>query len=197
LKNFSFFSSNEYSLYNQYKYLYLEGNFEDTSLKLNGIRSDFMFKYPYGYFKKSKHIDLNEFSNLIYFLPFEFNKHYSNFQLQTNDYIQASFFRENYSCINECMDASLIEGKDTGKKLTAVFVLFPEDLELSRRKLNFRIKYQQGEDKKWTDLELSNPMSCVIFKSRKFIYEVQKNDFPFILVFYYIHGPMDKNNFSA
>lgn len=173
---------------------------------MSGVRSDFMFKHTYGYFKNSKHADLNEFSNLIYYLPFELNKHYSNFQLQTNDYIQASFFRENYSCISESMDASLIEGRDTGKKLTVVFALFPEDLEISRRKLNFRVKYQQESkegkesdptENSWIELELCNPMSCLIFKSRKFTYEVPRLDFPFILVFYYIHGPMDKTNFSA
>ena len=104
------------------------------------------------------------------------------------------------------MDASLIEGRDTGKKLTVVFALFPEDLEISRRKLNFRVKYQQESkegkesdptENAWIELELCNPMSCLIFKSRKFTYEVPRLDFPFILVFYYIHGPMDKTNFSA
>jgi hypothetical protein len=190
-------------------------------MKMGGVRSDFMFKHTYGFFKKSKHTDVNEFSNLIFYLPFELNKNYSNFQLQTNDYIQSSFFRENTSFINETMDSSFSDGKDTGKKLTVVFALFPEDLEISRRMLNFKLKFQECEkifsknnenDEKNSeiiieknpeyenptiDINFTTPISCLIFKSRKFIYEVPKHDFPFILVFYYIHGPMDKTNFSA
>ena len=44
---------NEYELYNQLRYLYLEGNFEDASIKQEGIRSDFIFKFPYTYFNKT------------------------------------------------------------------------------------------------------------------------------------------------
>lgn len=46
-------------------------------------------------------------------------------------------------------------------------------------------------------LELSKPLSLIIFKTRYFSYEIEKYEFPFMLVFYFLHGPIDKDNLNA
>jgi hypothetical protein len=171
----------------------MEGNFEDSSLKMKDFRSDFIYKHNYQYFKNSKHKTINEFANLVYHFPFELNKKFPEFQLQTNDYIQASFFRENHSCLNRIYDSSFKEGHDSGKKLTLLFVLFPEKLELSKRNLYIKLTNQNDKDD-CHRIELTKPLSILLFKSRKYLYEIEQQSFPFILIFYYIHGPVDKLN---
>lgn len=96
---------------------------------MKDARSDFLFRYHFNFFKNAKHTILNELSSMIYLLPYELNKKYPNFALQTNEYIQASFFRENYSYINKNIDSSF--SVDTGKKITAMIVLFPDELEVT------------------------------------------------------------------
>jgi hypothetical protein len=106
----------------------MEGNFEDASLKFKDIRSDFILKFNTSFFKESKHIQINNLANLINYLPYELNSKHSNFALQTNDYIQACYFRENSSQINKCIDSSFEQ--DTGKKLTVMIALFPNEVEV-------------------------------------------------------------------
>jgi hypothetical protein len=174
----------------------MEGNFEDSSLKMKDFRSDFIFKHNYQYFKNSKHTTINEFGNLIYYFPFELNKKFPEFQLQTNDYIQASFFRQNHSSLIRITDSSLKEGYDSGKKISIIIVLFPENLELNKRKLSIKL-INQGENDNYEIIELTKPLSILIFKSRKYIYQIEQQSFPFILIFYYIHGPIDKLKHSC
>jgi hypothetical protein len=106
----------------------MEGHFEDASIKFKDVRSDFMLNFNNNYFKDSRHKQINNLANLMKYLPYELNQKYSNLALQTNDYIQASFFRENYSQIVKCIDSSF--EIDTGKKLTVMMVLFPDELEV-------------------------------------------------------------------
>jgi hypothetical protein len=106
----------------------MEGNFEDASIKYKDIRSDFMLKYNTSYFKDSKFKEIYNIANLIHFLPYELNNKYSNLALQTNDYIQASYFRENQSAIKRCIDSSFEH--DTGKKITVMIAFFPNELEV-------------------------------------------------------------------
>ncbi len=61
-------------------------------------------------------------------MPYELNMKYSNFALQTNDYLQVSYFRENYSFIKQSIDSSFIN--DTGRKITYMLILFPFDVEV-------------------------------------------------------------------
>lgn len=176
------------------KYLYLEGHYEDSAIKTKDVRSDFIFKFAYNFFKDTKHKEINDFARYLYYLPYELNQKYSYFSLQTNDYIQASYFRENYSCVNLSVDSSF--ATDTGKKITVMFILFPDELEISKRKLNIKL-YSQKTKEELVNIELTKPLSLLMFKARKVGYEIPKHDFPFIIMFYYIHGPIDKSNFSA
>jgi hypothetical protein len=107
----------------------MEGGFEDASIKFKEIRSDFILKFNSNYFKDSKHKQIHNLANLIRYMPYELNQKYSNLALQTNDYIQASFFRENYSQINKCIDSSF--DQDTGKKLSVLVALFPDEVEVN------------------------------------------------------------------
>lgn len=47
------------------------------------------------------------------------------------------------------------------------------------------------------ELEITKPLSLVVLKSRYFAYEVDSYDFPFMLAFYFLHGPIDRDNLSA
>jgi hypothetical protein len=106
----------------------MEGNFEDASIKFKDIRSDFLLKYNTGYFKESRFQEIYKLATLTHYLPYELNQKYSNLALQTNDYIQASYFRENHSEIKRCIDSSF--DHDTGKKITVIIALFPNELEV-------------------------------------------------------------------
>ena len=180
---------NNYEIYNQFKYIYIEGLFEDESIKDNLNRSDYVLNFNINYFEKSKHKIISSLTQAIYAMPFELNMKYPIFQLQINDYIQCSYFRENFSFIGKCYDSSF--NNDTGKKFTYVVVLFPDEIELSKRKCNIKL-YDQSNQELIQDIVLTKPLSGFIFKSRKVFYEICKHDIPFILMFYFIHGPIDK-----
>jgi hypothetical protein len=118
----------EYEIFNMFKYLYLEGIFEDTSIKNKDLRKDFILNFHKDYFKESKHTEIYNLAQLITHLPYELNLKYSNLALQTNDYIQASYFRENHSYIKQVIDSSF--KTDTGRKITVMIVLFPNEVEV-------------------------------------------------------------------
>ena len=103
-----------YEMYNQFKYMYDEGLFEEKPNM--ETRTDFIFNFHINYFKESKFKIVTNLTEAIYSLPYELNMKNPEFQLQINDYIQTSFFRPNYSEIKSTMDSSL--DYDTGKKLT-------------------------------------------------------------------------------
>ena len=67
---------------------------------------------------------------------------YPIFQLQINDYIQCSYFRENFSYIGKCYDSSF--DHDTGKKLTYLIVLFPNEVILTDRYIEVNL-YEQNK----------------------------------------------------
>lgn len=117
----------EYRIFDEFKYLYAEGYFEDISLKIP-TRSDFLFKFNLNFFDKTKHKQINEICKLIYYLPFELNSKLANLSLQTNDYAMVSFFKENFGSIKMNIDSSL--DNDTGKKLTAIIPIFSRELEV-------------------------------------------------------------------
>lgn len=100
--------------------------FEDQ--KLSNTRSDHIFKYSTAFFKNSKHKEIFSFSQLLYYLPYQLNYLNFSFCLQVNDYIMISYFKDNCSSISAVKDSSF--ENDTGKKLTAMVVLFPEDLDV-------------------------------------------------------------------
>ena len=125
----------EYEIYNKFKYLYIEGHFEDSNINNKNIRTDYFFKFHKNYFKDSKHPGLDDIANLICHIPYELNMKYSNFALQISDYIQVSYFRENYSFIKKTIDSSFVN--DTGRKITYMVILFPSDVEV--RIYNFRL----------------------------------------------------------
>jgi len=122
-----YYDIDEYKLFDEFKYLYSEGYFEDISLKVEG-RKDLIYKYNVNFFKNTKHKQINDFSNLLYCLPFELNSKLPNLSLQTNDYILISFFRENHSHIKKNIDSSFYN--DTGKKVTVIIPIFSRDLEV-------------------------------------------------------------------
>ena len=82
------------------KYIYIEGLYEDYYEKLNII---FFF-----------------LTSSIYSITFELNMKYPIFQLQINDYIQFSNFRENFSFIGKYNYSSF--NNDIGKN--ALMLLF-------------------------------------------------------------------------
>ena len=113
---------------------------------------------------------------------------------------------ENSSYLKMCADSSFEDGFDTGKKITAMLFLFPDDLELRRRKIIFKYKTMKrvddtnkkfDEDNLINEISITQPLSLVLIKSRIISYQIDSHDFPFIVVFYYIHGPIDKKNFSC
>lgn len=130
----------EYKLFEEFKYLYSEGYFEDISLKVEG-RKDFIYKYNINFFKNTKHKQINDFSNLLYCLPFELNSKLPNLSLQTNDYILISYFRENHSLIKKNIDSSF--ENDTGKKINAILPIFSRDLEVKNFLFKEFLNYQK------------------------------------------------------
>ena len=121
----------------------------------------------------------------------------SEFQLQINDYFQASYFRPNYSEVKNTMDSSM--DYDTGKKLTFLLVLFPNEVSLSDRYIEVFLNEKNksnDENGKRHHIKLDQPLSGIIFKTRRISYEITKRNIPFVLITYYMHGPKDpKNNF--
>ena len=182
-----------YEMYNQFKFMYDEGLFEEKVNNTN--RSDFIFNFHINYFKESKFKLVNNLTEAIYSMPYELNMKNPEFQLQVNDYIQASFFRPNYSEIHKVMESSM--EYDTGKKLTYFIVLFPNEVSLSDRYIEVNL-YEQDKpsDKevKKNVIKLDKPLSGIIFKTRRISYEVKKRDIPFVLLSFYMHGPKDPNN---
>ena len=89
---------------------------------------------------------------------------YPIFQLQINDYIQCSYFRENFSYIGKCYDSSF--NNDTGKKFTYVVVLFPEEIKLSEKKCYIKLNDQRNQV--LIQNIIFKSLSGFIFKSRKF-----------------------------
>ena len=182
-----------YEMYNQFKYMYDEGLFEEKVNNAN--RTDFIFNFHINYFKESKFKLVNNLTEAIYSMPYELNMKNTEFQLQVNDYIQASFFRPNYSEIHKVMESSM--EYDTGKKLTYFIVLFPNEVSLSDRyiEINLYEKSKPSEkDEKKNIIKLDKPLSGIIFKTRRMSYEIQKRDIPFVLLSFYMHGPKDPNN---
>ena len=184
-----------YEMYNQFKYMYDEGLFEEkTNME---TRTDFIFNFHINYFKESKFKIVTNLTESIYSLPYELNMKNPEFQLQINDYIQASFFRPNYSEIKSTMDSSL--DYDTGKKLTFLLVLFPNEISLKDRYIEIFLTEKNksnDENGKKHLIKLDKPLSGVIFKTRRISYEIKKRNIPFILITFYLHGPKDpKNNF--
>ena len=184
-----------YEMYNQFKYMYDEGLFELKENMEN--RTDFLFNFNINYFKESKFKIVSNLTEAIYSLPYELNMKNPEFQLQINDYIQASFFRPNFSEIKKAIDSSI--DYDTGKKLTFLLVLFPNEVTLSERYIEIylnEINKSNDENGKQYCIKLSQPLSGIIFKTRRISYEIKKRNIPFVLITYYMHGPMDpKNNF--
>ena len=184
-----------YEMYNQFKYMYDEGLFELKEKMEN--RTDFLFNFNINYFKESKFKIVSNLTEAIYSLPYELNMKNPEFQLQINDYIQASFFRPNFSEIKKTIDSSI--DYDTGKKLTFLLVLFPNEVTLSERYIEIylnEINKSNEENGKQYCIKLSQPLSGIIFKTRRISYEIKKRNIPFVLITYYMHGPMDpKNNF--
>ena len=184
-----------YEMYNQFKYMYDEGLFEEKFNIEN--RTDFLFNFNINYFKESKFKIVTNLTEAIYSLPYELNMKNPEFQLQINDYFQASFFRPNYSEVKKTMDSSM--DYDTGKKLTFLLVLFPNEVSLSDRFIEIclyeKIKSDDENGKKHI-IKLDQPLSGIIFKTRRISYEIMKRNIPFVLLTYYMHGPKDpKNNF--
>lgn len=186
-----------YNMYNQFKYLYDEGLFEQKVNDEN--RTDFIFNFNAKYFEDSKHKLICSLTEAICSMPYELNMKYSSFQLQINDYIQGSFFRPNFSEIKKTMDSSL--SYDTGKKLTFLIVLFPNEASLSDRFVDINLYEQKNNETSKDEIEkskktikLTKPLSGIIFKTRKIIYEIPKVKIPFVLITFYIHGPKDPNN---
>ena len=184
-----------YEMYNQFKYMYDEGLFEEkTNME---TRTDFIFNFHINYFKESKFKIVTNLTEAIYSLPYELNMKNPEFQLQINDYIQTSFFRPNYSEIKSTMDSSL--DYDTGKKLTFLLVLFPNEISLKDRYIEIFLTEKNksnDENGKKHLIKLDKPLSGVIFKTRRISYEIKKRNIPFILITFYLHGPKDpKNNF--
>ena len=182
-----------YEMYNQFKFMYDEGLFEEKVNNTN--RSDFIFNFHINYFKESKFKLVNNLTEAIYSMPYELNMKNPEFQLQVNDYIQASFFRPNYSEIHKVMESSM--EYDTGKKLTYFIVLFPNEVSLSDRYIEVNLYEQDKPDDKEVKknvIKLEKPLSGIIFKTRRISYEVQKRDIPFVLLSFYMHGPKDPNN---
>ena len=185
-----------YEMYNQFKYMYDEGLFEEKPNIEN--RTDFIFNFHINYFKESKFKIVTNLTEAIYSLPYELNMKNPEFQLQINDYIQASFFRPNYSEVKSTMDSSM--DYDTGKKLTFLLVLFPNEASLSDRYVEIFLyeKNKASDDNigKKIEIKLDRPLSGIIFKTRRICYEIKKRNIPFVLITFYIHGPKDpKNNF--
>ena len=184
-----------YEMYNQFKYMYDEGLFEEKPNM--ETRTDFIFNFHINYFKESKFKIVTNLTEAIYSLPYELNMKNPEFQLQINDYIQTSFFRPNYSEIKSTMDSSL--DYDTGKKLTFLLVLFSNEISLSDRYIEIFLtekKNSNDENGEKHLIKLDKPLSGVIFKTRRISYEIKKRNIPFILITFYIHGPKDpKNNF--
>ena len=184
-----------YEMYNQFKYMYDEGLFEEKPNM--ETRTDFIFNFHINYFKESKFKIVTNLTEAIYSLPYELNMKNPEFQLQINDYIQTSFFRPNYSEIKSTMDSSL--DYDTGKKLTFLLVLFPNEISLKDRYIEICLTEKNksiDENGKKHLIKLDKPLSGVIFKTRRISYEIKKRNIPFILITFYLHGPKDpKNNF--
>jgi len=184
-----------YEMYNQFKYMYDEGLFEEKYNMEN--RKDFLFNFHINYFKESKFKIVSNLTEAIYSLPYELNMKNPEFQLQINDYIQASFFRPNYSEVKTTMDSSI--DYDTGKKLTFFLVLFPNEVSLTDRYIEIFLKEKNKSDDetgKTHKIILDKPLSGIIFKTRRISYEIKKRNIPFVLFTFYMHGPKDpKYNF--
>ncbi len=67
---------------------------------------------------------------------------------------------------------------------------------MNKRIFKIKLSTQERKDEK-IEISLTKPVSAIIFKSRKIAYEINIHDIPFIILFYYIHGPIDKGDFSA
>jgi len=136
---------------------------------------------------------------LIYYIPFELNSKYSGFNLQVNDYINISYFQKDKSFISLTRDSSF--KLDTGKKLTAMVFLFPPELEIKDRKIqvNLKVVNENTSEEFLSEqtVEITTNLPILIIKSRLVAYEIVKQSYNFVVLFYYMHGPMDKEGLTC
>lgn len=184
---------NPYEIYDEIKYLYLEGKFE--TIEITQYKC-FTLKYNKNFFSQSKFNNLNQLSKVITYLPYELNMKFQEFSLQVSDYINIFLFKSNESLFDYTIDSSLNKNYDSGKKLTVGFVLFPNDVMLSKRKVTIQFKLINNSTGSLYDevneVEFTQPMSMFILKSRMVGYKIKEVCIDFSIIFYYLHGPIDK-----
>ena len=119
-----------------------------------------MFNFHINYFKESKFKLVCSLTEAIYSMPYELNMKNPQFQLQVNNYIQASSFRLNYSEVKKIMESSM--EYDIGKKLTFLIVLFPNEVCLSDKYIEINL-YEQNKisnnNSTKTVIRLDKPLS--------------------------------------
>ncbi len=59
------------------------------------------------------------------------------------------------------------------------------------------VKLINQKTKEESNVEITNTLNCLILKSRLLGYEIPKQNFFFSVIFYYIHGPIDKISLSC
>jgi len=186
-------SINPYEMYEEVKYLYLEGKFE--TIELSHLKC-FQLKYNKNFFSTSKKFNnLNQFSNEVVYLPYELNMKFQEFSLQVSDYINIFLFKAKHSLFDYTIDSSLNRNYDSGKKLTVGFILFPNELLLSERKVTIEFKLIDTSSnslyEEVNEYVLTKPMSMFILKSRLVGYRIKEINIDFSIIFYYLHGPID------
>ena len=175
--------SNEYELYDETRYLYLEGRFITQDNDQGG--SFFTLKYNKEFFKNSKFQNAYNLSKYLYYLPFELNSKNSEFSFQTNDYMQISYFKANNSFKKFSLDSSFDIKYDTGKKLSVVIFLFPKEIKIHERTLKVKLKVLNSnllelknlkdEDYDVKEINITNPMTLLAYKSRVVGMEIEKS----------------------
>jgi len=193
-----YYDIKEFELYDELRYLYLEGRF--TTIEQDKMNT-FVMKYNKAFFKDTKFENIHNLSTYICYLPFELNSKNPNLSLQTNDYMQITYFKKNTSYAKFTMDSHIDSKYDTGKKISLLFFLFPKELMLGERALKVKVRTMKkgdyiGKEKDFEEKEITitNPLSMIAYKSRRVMLEFEKTSIDFMILSYYIHGPTDKES---
>ena len=184
---------NEYELFNELKYLYHEGRFE--TLDLNNLKC-FALKFHKDFFQKSRFSNAEKLAKMLCYLPYELNLKFQEFSLQVSDYIQYLYFKKDSKHLFDfTRDSSIDKKYDTGKKITLIFVLFPDELKLSERNIVLQVKFFNNDNigkEDVSEIVIDKPMTLIMLKSRVISYKIKEVCVDFGLVMYYIHGPIDE-----
>ena len=121
----------------------------------------------------------------MYCLPFELNSQLSILQLQLSEHFEVSYFdsSEDHRVIRRHRDSSVLQGQDTGVKITIMYFLTKDG--------GGELVLREWDPKEEVKEHLISENSLIILKSRQVDYEVESKKGTWFVFTSKVSGPLD------